>query len=213
LSSHGQSLLERYGHTEWEQVAGPESRLDFLLYAVRFWPVHARSAGTEFSLGLTSLQMLLKDSELLMRWARVYSVFSHTFIQLGLQHSGPFAIFAEHGLETVLVEAMANFTNAPWYKEECSIALIAAAANDQGSVVSLLLDSMAHDKNDLERALLAALPSGNGKILDLLLKRILETAKCLNEVSASLHRARVGNSTYASAWTAVQIFFFKLESN
>ena len=195
LSSRGRSLLERYRCSEREQVSGPESRLDFLLYAVRFWPVHARRAGTEFPLGSTSLQMFLKDSELLMRWAGVYSIFSHTFIQLGLQHSGAFAIFAEHGLETMLIEVMENSTNAPWYKEECSTALIAAAANEQSSVVSLLLDRMDHDKNCLERALLAALPFGNRKILDPLLKRILKTAERLSEVSDSLHRVAILGQT------------------
>ena len=199
-SSNSQLQLEQYFLHEPEVVAGPESRLDFLQYAVKYWPFHAKEAGAEFKLDSVALQTLIQDSSLLMLWARAYTVLSKTFIQLDLKVPDPLAIFAEHGLEAILGRVM-TYINTTWYNKESSTAPIIAAACGETKVVRLLLDHMKPDKLVVERAISAAFPLEDGQdILEMLLRYLINKAQGFDDISSTFDRAVLSGRPGVVQW-------------
>ena len=182
--------LEQYSIHEPEQVAGPESRLDFLQYAIKYWPFHVKQAGAEFKLDSVVLQTLLHDSSLLMLWTRAYTVLSKTFIKLDLQIPDPLAIFAEHGLESILNQAIIMYTNTPSYSTESSTAPIVAAACGETNIVRLLLERLRPNSIVVERAISAAFSLEDGEdILELLLDYFMENAQGFDDISSTFDNA------------------------
>jgi hypothetical protein len=191
LSSRDQPFLERHLEGQLEEQAGPEPRLDFLHYAVNYWPLHARRAHGEFVIRSFALQSFLKGDLLLMQWARAHSLFSKTFVCLDLKDVGPLAMCAQYGLEDILRVAMANHTNASWYSRDCSSAVVvaAAAAGGESNIVRFLLTSITYEKEVVGRALLAAFPVENEEAFELLLVRLHQIAPNFDDVSGLFREA------------------------
>ncbi|KNG84928.1 hypothetical protein ANOM_006408 [Aspergillus nomiae NRRL 13137] len=188
LSSQARSLLGQYSPGEWEDMTGTEPRLHFLLYAVKYWPVHAKKGGMEYRSDCTALQTMLKDDSLLESWATAYSIFSKTFLRLGLQ-AGPMSIFAEHGLEGFLARAMASHARALWFGKDISTALVTAAACQQGTILRFLINKGKFDKGVLKDALSASLSLPDENIHYLLLDEILVRSESFNDISDICEKA------------------------
>ncbi len=189
VTSHAQEFLARYRLADFQDVPLAESRLDFLLYAVKYWPKHAKLAGPDFPLGSIPIRAFLEDREILDRWARYYWIHCNTVIRPTSECATPFAIFAEHGLDAILVELMGMYKDAPSFDQECLTALVPAAWGGETQIVRLLLDRVIPDDETLDRSILASVESANEILSEMLISKALTPQGRFTGLPAALRRA------------------------
>ncbi|KAI9928836.1 hypothetical protein MW887_002057 [Aspergillus wentii] len=186
LSEHGRELLECRIGTGYEDIKGPESPLDFLSYAVQYWPRHAKLAGNNLDPESKPLNALLRDESTLKKWAQAYWSYKPPHVEA--QMSNPIVILAEHGLGQTLEYAVRH-TDPSILDQVCSAALPAAAYSGENGVLQLVLDHTTPDQKSVQRALLASLRPSNEQIQQTLVAKALQISTSLPDLSVALSRA------------------------
>jgi hypothetical protein len=169
-----------------------DSRDDFLSYASQYWVTHARRAQPFGAFQSSSLHDLLHDHELLENWTRAYASHSRLFIHYGRQESaGPIAIFAEHGLEVALQEALSAVEDSWLFPGDIGAALIVATATEQGDIINRLLNGRDYDSAIIEKAIVTALGGYeiHEHILNSPFERSLSCAARDTDISALMRQA------------------------
>lgn len=155
-----------------EHVPIPESRENFLSYAVKYWVPHVKMAGGEVD-DLPSVHKFLNDQTVLRRWAESYWSLSNLATRGDFSSVTPLAIFAEHGAETLLAIAM-DRVKYPLYSERDSFrALVSAARSGHLHIVRRLLALPIPLDESLDEVLLCSFASQNRQVV----RDIVEVAK------------------------------------
>lgn len=137
---------------------------DFMSYAIRYWAKHVKLAGPEAEKS-DSLQIILKNRPLLLRWAQAFWNMSRSAASDDLAITTPLAIFAQHGLESLMVTYMNNYHHTPTYQHEYSQALRQAVQSGEPSIVKALLNDSTIPKIDtFDDILLDAFATGNEEV-------------------------------------------------
>ncbi|KAK0720173.1 hypothetical protein B0H67DRAFT_178541 [Lasiosphaeris hirsuta] len=142
----------------------PESRLDFLSYAAKYWLKHAHLAGDEYTDNLAPMESFLRKKSAMNRWANVYWSQSNQVTRTVVPTA--IAVIAEHGLDKMLSFVLDLCQNqAPFTQDlECFYALESAGRSGHLSAVTRLLALPFPEGQQLGGVLMASLESRNQQV-------------------------------------------------
>ncbi|KAJ4361129.1 uncharacterized protein N0V89_001698 [Didymosphaeria variabile] len=187
-SSHGLNRLE-VSIVSSDDVGAPESRMDFLSYAVQFWPKHASLACSEWSPEDSVAQKFLSNTLLLDLWGRVYWHRTSSATRPSLERSGPLATLIEFAPESTLQATLAAHKGTEWIKGQYFNALLAAARGGKSDTVSLLLQDQSLDSGMFDLALQAALKSQDETTISMITSEAPQTYPCSVAIPTALRKA------------------------
>ncbi|KAK3359599.1 ankyrin repeat-containing domain protein [Lasiosphaeria hispida] len=156
----------------------PESRLDFLSYASKYWLKHARLAGGGYTDNLAHMEDFLRNKSAINHWADIYWAQCNQVTRTVLPT--PIAVIAEHGLDKMLSFVLDLYQDLPSFTEEAEFfyALESAGRNGHLSAVSRLLDLPVPEGQQLGGVLMASLESRNQQVSVMIAeKAVASTAK------------------------------------
>ncbi|KAJ5682966.1 hypothetical protein N7462_006131 [Penicillium macrosclerotiorum] len=139
------------------QLTGPESRQNFLSYAVKYWPIHAKLAGPNLEIFGQPIQEFLGNQDLLNKWALAF--WAHQ--GQGSGHlTGPYAILAQHGLLTMIQEASLKSDHTFGDDQDSQHAFLAAASTGNEAIIGFLAPMVSLNSETFNRAAVALLEFG-----------------------------------------------------
>ncbi|KAI1380595.1 ankyrin repeat-containing domain protein [Hypoxylon crocopeplum] len=167
---------------------GLESRHNFLAYAVRHWPHHAKLSGTEWQLNSPQITQFLDNHDVATAWASLYWGLTNPFSRGKIPSIRPEAIFARHGLGALLTLAR-NKETAPLANYELVELLEHASSTAQRDIVQDLLKLPFPENEKLDAVILAALQSEDEGIIAELVEFALMSAERVDNPQILLSRA------------------------
>jgi len=187
-SSYGMNWLEA-AMVSSDDVGAPESRMDFLSYAVQFWLKHASLACSEWSPEDSVAQKFLSNTHLLDLWGRVYWHRTSSATRPSLERSGPLATLIEFAPESTLQATLKAHKGTDWIKGQYFNALLAAACVGKSDTVGLLLQDQSLDSEMFDLALQAALQSKDETTISMITSEAPETYPCSVAIPTALRKA------------------------
>lgn len=175
LSSHGRGLLESAAAGA-RDIGAPDPRMGFVSYAVSHWPKHAQLAGVHLLLEANPVNRFLAEQAMLDTWTKVYWKYSSKPIHLNLDRLSPLAIFAEHGLDTLLIALIEKYEGTDWLAEQLTNAFVVAARNGMTNTVRLLFERQSIGPNTSTLLIQASLQSGDKNTLSFAISKALHIA-------------------------------------
>ncbi|CAO2650411.1 Nn.00g017030.m01.CDS01 [Neocucurbitaria sp. VM-36] len=200
MSARGRQHLARYELEDYGDVPPPESQLNFFLYAVKFWPKHAKLAWPSLSLEPEPIWRFLADRKILDIWAKAYWSHCSSFIRPSSDRATPFAVFAEHGMEQLLAQMITLYKDNSCHHQECFTALTAAAWSGEYGAIQILLKIPIPEGKTLDEAILASLESENEEATKYLLSTALKSSGSFKDPLTALCRATFNNRMTAAAF-------------
>ena len=173
---------------------------NFMSYAVKYWPLHAKVAESSSSIdGIFTQTLLDNEGKSLSLWAQEYGKFVDP-IPTGrwelLDPCAGFPILAKHGLQQLLVYAMDRFKASPSFNKGCFHAVASAAAGGHASIVRLLLAVPKPESEKFDTLVLDAIEFGDEEIIKKVISRSTQEVDALLDISA-LSRAASLNQKIA----------------
>jgi ankyrin repeat protein len=186
-------------------VARNERREDFLSYAIRYWPRHAKLAEPGGNYASQQSRAFFADEKTTSLWARAYASLmdlmgsTPELLQQSDQVLDPtksLAILAEHQLEALLVEIIDKYKESVSSYDACISALIAAARSGNTNIVRMLINLPLLnrplgpvDSEAVQNAVLAGIESCDSTIMTELIRWGLTSPRNLQHPIIAFGRA------------------------
>jgi ankyrin repeat protein len=187
-STRARELISQQGFSADQVIL--ENRHTFLVYAVKYWPVHASFGGSEFKSDSKVVQEFLGNKTTLDNWAKLYRKYD------GLpkpeqdgSSASAISILAEYGLVELFDGTLNRYRSLPSFHSEYSLALEAAARSADITILQKLLDMRLFDETSLERAAFSAIGSLRVEAVEVIVKELIKYPHKPRNLCTLLHRS------------------------
>ena len=151
-------------HTQLDQTLISPPRRDLISYAVRYWPLHYKLAGSKRP--MKEAVEFFQDPDARNTWARAHYVLSNPVTRIHKSYMSPLPVISMSGLDDLVDDQITRVRLMATFETDCGLAIVEAARHGHATTVRLLLQTCSPTHEALRDAISAAASFGEGGALD-----------------------------------------------